>query len=106
MRLARIFPIAETQLTPDQAGFRPKRSCCDQLLNLTQHIEDGFEEKRITGTIIVDFTAAYATVNHRILLLKVANMPKNRKMVEVIQSLLRNMRFFVEIDGRKSRWKT
>ena len=59
-----------------------------------------------TGTVFVDLTAAYDTVNHRILLLKVAKMTKNTKIVGVIQSLLRNRRFFVEMDGRKSRWKT
>ena len=48
MILARMFPIVESQLTPDQAGFRPGRSCCSQLLNLTQYIEDGFEKKLIT----------------------------------------------------------
>ena len=101
-----MFPIVESQLTPDQAGFRPGRSCCSQLLNLTQYIEDGFEKKLITGTVFVDLTAAYDTVNHRILLLKVAKMTNNKKLVGVLQSLLRNRRFFVEMDGRKSRWKT
>ena len=106
MILARISPTVERQLTPDQAGFRPGRSCCDQLLNLTQYIEDGFETKKITGTVFVDLTAAYDTVNHRILLLKVAKVINNKKIVGIIQSLLKNRRFFVEMDGRKSRWKT
>ena len=69
MILARIFPLVEEKLTPDQAGFRPGKSCCDQLLNLTQYIEDGFENKMITGAVLVDLTAVYDTVNHRILLL-------------------------------------
>ena len=106
MILARIFPIVEEQLTPDQAGFRPGKSCCDQLLNLTQYIEDGFEKKLITGTVFVDLTAAYDTVNHRILLQKAAKMIGNKRLVGIIQSLLQNRRFFVEMDGRKSRWKT
>ena len=106
MILARISPTVEEKLTPDQAGFRPGKSCCDQLLNLTQFIEDGFEKKLITGTVFVDLTAAYDTVNHRILLLKVAKTIGNKTIVGIIQSLLKNRRFFVEMDGRKSRWKT
>ena len=43
MVMARISPTVEEQLTPDQAGFRSGRSTCDQLLNLTQHIEDGYD---------------------------------------------------------------
>ena len=106
MILARISPKIEEELTKDQAGFRPGRSTCSQLLNLTQFIEDGFETKDITGTVFVDLTAAYDTVNHRILLLKVARMTKNKKMVDIIRSLLSNRRFFVEMDGKKSRWRT
>ena len=103
--MARMSTTVEEQLTPDQAGFRPGRSTCGQLLNLTQYIEDGFEEKQITGTVFVDLTAAYDTVNHKILLLKVAKMTKNKKIVSILQSLLENRRFFVEMDGRKSRWR-
>ena len=105
MVMARISPSVEEQLTPDQAGFRPGRSTCDQLLNLTQHIEDGYEDKMITGAVFVDLTAAYDTVNHRILLQKVAKVTKNATAVKIIQSLLANRRFYVEMDGRKSRWR-
>ncbi|GFR86692.1 RNA-directed DNA polymerase from mobile element jockey [Elysia marginata] len=103
MIIARMSLTVEENLTPDQAGFRPGRSTCGQLLNHTQYIEDGFEEKQITGTVFVDLTAAYDTVNHKILLLKVAKMIKNKKIVSNIQTLLENRRFFVEMDGRKSR---
>ncbi|GFS13888.1 RNA-directed DNA polymerase from mobile element jockey-like [Elysia marginata] len=48
MIMARMSLTVEENLTPDQAGFRPRRSTCGQLLNLTQYIEDGFEEKQIT----------------------------------------------------------
>ena len=75
------------------------------MLNLTQFIEDGYETKNVTGTVFVDLTAAYDTVNHSILLLKVAKMTRNRNTVNIIRSLLSNRRFFVEMDGRKSRWR-
>ena len=60
----------EHKLIPQQAGFRPGKSCCSQVLNLTQHIEDGFELGQITGAAFIDLTAAYATINHRRLLAK------------------------------------
>ena len=69
--------MAEEQLSPDQAGFRAGRSCCSQVLNLTQYIEDGFELGKITGAVFVDLTAAYDTVNHRLLLLKLAKVIRN-----------------------------
>ena len=38
--LNRIAPTIEQHLIKEQAGFRPGKSCTNQLLNLTQHIED------------------------------------------------------------------
>ena len=43
--LARIQPIMGHHLSSDQAGLRPGRSCCSQMLNLTQYIEDVYETK-------------------------------------------------------------
>ncbi|CAH1242641.1 Hypp6921 [Branchiostoma lanceolatum] len=103
--MARIKPTVEKHLTPDQCGFREGRSCCGQVLNLTQFIEDGFEAGMVTGAVFVDLTAAYDTVNHRALLTKVASMTKNVRVVRIIKSLLTNRRFFVEMDGKRSRWR-
>ena len=47
--LMRISPLVDEKLTKDQAGFRPGPSCAGQLLNLTKHIEDGYERKMLTG---------------------------------------------------------
>src|SRR5436190_22185784 len=41
-----ISPILNENIPPEQAGFRPERSCCDQVLALTAHIENGFEQKK------------------------------------------------------------
>ncbi len=103
--MSRMTPEVEKHLTPDQAGFRPGRSCCGQVLNLTQYIEDGFEQNKITGVVLVDLSAAYDTVNHRALLLKLSRMLQNSQLVRIIASLLENRRFFVEMDGRRSRWR-
>ena len=66
------------------------------------YIEDGFNENKITGTVFVDLTAAYDIVNHRILLLKVARMTHDAKIVRILQSLLSNRTFYVEMDGQNS----
>ena len=60
--LNRIAPVVEQRLIKEQAGFRTGKSCSSKLLNLTQHIED--------GAAFVDLSAAYNTVNHRILIQK------------------------------------
>ena len=47
----------------EATGFRPGTSTTGQLLNLTQHIEDGYERGVVTGTVFVDISAAYDTIN-------------------------------------------
>jgi len=56
---------------PKTTGFRFGRICTGQILNLCQHIEDGFENKKVTGTVFADLTAAYDMVNHNALLQKI-----------------------------------
>ena len=52
MILDRIAPAIEQHLIKEQADFRSAKSCTSQLLNLTQHIEDGYEEGMITGQLL------------------------------------------------------
>ena len=60
--LDKIMPSVENVLSVDQAGFRPGRSCCDQVLALTTYIENGFQSNLKTGVVFLDLTAAYDTV--------------------------------------------
>ena len=103
--LTRITPTVEDHLTADQSGFRAGKSCVGQVLNLTQYVEDGFQAGVVTGAVLIDLTAAYDTVNHRALLLKVGKIVKNAPTVRIIKSLLSNRRFYVEMEGKESRWR-
>lgn len=103
--LNRIGDFLDQKIIPQQAGFRSGKSCCGQVLNLTQHIEDGFERKQITGVAFVDLTAAYDTVNHRRLLGKVYSITKDYQLTSMIGTFLHNRRFFVSLQGKKSRWR-
>ena len=56
----------------DQAGFR---STGEQVLALTTFIKIGLESRLKTGTVFLDLTAAYDTVWHKGLLLKLTDDP-------------------------------
>ena len=103
--LNRIGPVIDELLIPEQAGFRPGKSTTSQVLNLTQYIEDGFEEGKVTGVVFVDLSAAYDTVNHRCLLHKILEITKDTCLTELIESMLENRHFFVELGNKKSRWR-
>ena len=75
------------------------------MLNLTQHIEDGFEKRLVTGAVFVDLSAAYDTVNHRILMTKIYQMADNKAMTTLVGTFLKNRMFYVALNQKKSRWR-
>ena len=97
--------MLEQHLIKEQAGFRPGKSFTSQLLNLTQHIEDGYQRGRITGAAFVDLSAAYDTVNHRIFIQKLYNTTQDSQLCRVYQNMLSNRRFYVELNNERSRWR-
>ena len=103
--LNRIAEHVDAKLIPEQAGFRPGKSCVSQLLNLTEHIEDGYEKRLVTGAVFVDLSAAYDTVNHRCLLGKVLEMTGDVHLTDLTRTMLESRRFFVVLNGKKSRWR-
>ena len=103
--LNRIGLAVEEHVIPEQAGFGPGKSTTSQVLNLTQHIENGFEEGLVTGVVFVDLSAAYDTVNHRCLLHKILETTKDIHLTELIESMLENRLFYVTLGDKKSRWR-
>ena len=97
--LNRIAEHVDAKHIPEQAGFRPGKSCTSQQLNLTEHIEDGYEKRLITGAVFVDFSAAYDTVNHRRLLSKVLEVTGDVQLTDLIRTMLESRRFFVVPQG-------
>ena len=105
MILNRLNHITEHTIINEQAGCRAGKSCSSQLLNLTQYNEDGYEKSLTTGTVFVDLFAAYDTVNHRVLLTKLYGMTEYAEFTKHIGSMMRNRRFYVELNGKKHRWR-
>ena len=102
--LQRIKPDLEKIITVEQAGFRQGRSTCDQVLALTTFIENGFQQNLKTGTVFLDLTAAYDTVWHAGLLLKLSKVMPHW-VVEVIELFLRDRRFRVHMGEKSSSWR-
>ena len=100
--LKRLNPIVEPQLIDEQAGFRPGKNTTSQVLNLTSTIEEGFEEGKLTGVVLIDLSAAYDTVNHRQLLAKTFNLLNDPKLCRVLRDVLADRSFVVQLDDRKS----
>ena len=97
MILTRLQCKIEHKLISQHAGFRPGKSCCSQVLNLTQHIEDGFELGQIAGAAFIGLTAAYDTINHRWLLATLVMLTDGVPVTMFIRTMLSKRRFKVEL---------
>ena len=89
----RLLPVVDPQLPREQAGFRPGRSIVEQVVKLTEDIETAFENRKKCGAVFVDLSAAYDTVWHRGLTLKMLQLIPNKHMVRFIRELITNRSF-------------
>ena len=89
----RIEPLINPLLAREQAGFRRGKSTVDQVVLLTQNIEDFFEAKKKAGTVFIDLTAAYDTVWHRGLTCNLLRLLPDKHMVKIIMEIVRNRSF-------------
>ena len=90
---AHIKPLINPLLPKEQAGFRREKSTVDQVVLLTQNIEDSFEAKKKAGAVFIDLTAAYDTVWHRGLTCKLLRLLLDKHMVRMIMELVQNQSF-------------
>ena len=101
---ARVEPLIDPLLPKEQAVFRRGKSTVDQVVLLTQNIEDSFEVKKKTGAVFIDLTAAYDTAWHRGLTCKLLRLLPDKHMVRMIMNLVQNRSFTLTTsDSKQSR---
>ena len=91
--LARINPVIEPQLPSEQTSFRQGRSTVLQVFILTCEIEKSFENRYKAGAVMVDLTAAYDTLWHQGLALKLLRTIPDRHLVRFMINILSNRNF-------------
>ena len=95
-----VKPIVDSLLPKEQAGFRYRKSTVDQVVLLTQNIEDSFEAKKKAGTMFVDLTTAYDTVWHRGLTCKLLILLPDKHLIRIVMELIRNRSFTLTLTWR------
>ena len=76
----------------------------DQVVLLTQNIEDSFKAKKKAGAVFIDLTAAYDTFWHRGLTCKLLRLLPDKHMVRMIMELVQNRNFTLTTgDSKQSR---
>ena len=101
---ARVEPLIDPLLPKEQAGFRRGKLTVDQVVLLTQNIENSFEAKKKAGAVFINLTAVYDTVWHRGLTCKLLKLLPHKHMVRMIMELVRNRSFTLTTsDSKQSR---
>ena len=80
-----------------QFGFRKNHSADTSLSYLTDKILTGFDSGLLTGMILIDLQKAFDTINHDILLRKMASLGFSNHSIMWFQSYLSDISFQVNI---------
>ena len=99
----RLYHIAESNgwFNNIQAGFRKGRGCEDQILKITQGIEDAFNQnpRQSSVLILLDFSKAYDTVWRQKLLTSMIDIGVPLVYVKWLYRFLQNRQARVRYDG-------
>lgn len=101
----RIFYLFKHQITPVQHGFFSGRSIVTNLLHFTDYIFEAFQNNHQVDTIFTDFSNAFDTVDHNILLTKLKCYGVNGKLLQWFRSYLTGRHLKVIINGYESKPK-
>ena len=89
-------------LNDSQYGFRKKRSTLHALLNATENVYKALDMKLHTLGIFIDFSRAFDTINHTLLLKKLYHYGIRGNMLDLLGSYLTDRKQFVSYGGKDS----
>lgn len=83
--------VTKYNLLPElQSGFRPLHSCETALLNITDDILRATDRKQATVLVLIDFSKAFDTLNHELLLSILKWIGMSNKVINFFRSYLCN----------------
>lgn len=98
----RLMPTLDNLLRPEQAGFRPNRSCTDQVNTLRIIIEQSAEWRSSLYILFVDFERAFDTINRNAIWEALAELGVPDKIIQLIKELYRDAKCRVRFAGTES----
>ena len=84
------FFVKNNLFNPSQYGFRPGHSTQHALINATENVYNSLDMNFYTIGIFIDFSKAFDTISHDILLYKLKHYGIHGKMLNLIKSYISN----------------
>ena len=91
-------------LDPYQSAYRENYSTTTALLKITEDILEAIDDSDISLLVLLDFSKAFDTVNHRLLIEKLRIMGFDNNACDWIQSYLTDRYQMVKSGNSKSEW--
>ncbi|KAJ8732167.1 hypothetical protein PYW08_014897 [Mythimna loreyi] len=98
------FIYQNSLISPFQSGFRPGHSTVTALLKVTDDIRRGMEDTKVTILVLIDFSNAFNTVSHEILLSILSNLMVSHEVLEWFSSYLQGRQQSVRVGDSESGW--
>ena len=96
-----IFEKCKAKISPKQHGFLPERSCTTQMIDYTNTLSLNLNSKSQTDVIYFDFSKAFDSVNHDIILHKLKhNFDIDGHLLRFIREYLKDRKQCVTIDAK------
>lgn len=98
MQLREHFDVHDI-LPPTQSGFRPGYSCSTALLTITDDIFQSSDEGNLTALALLDFSKAFDTIDHEILIEILRSSGANVDATNLLSSYLNDRSQQVRLKG-------
>lgn len=98
-----LYNLVKGQLTDKQHGFLQRRSCSTNLVTFCENINANVDNRTQVDAVYTDFSKAFDTVQHSILLHKMCTVfGVDGPMLKWFETYLRDRTCFVVVNGYKS----
>ena len=97
-----VYVNMNSILPGNQSGFRAGHSCSSALLNILDDILRAHDNNRVTVLVLLDFTKAFDTINHDLLLSKLRYFGLSGSAIELIHSFLDGRSQYVSLSDNCS----
>ena len=91
-------------LDPYQSAYKPGHSCTTAHLKIIDDILEAMDDSEVALMVLLDFSKAFDTVNHRLLLEKLSILGFQKDALDWISSYLSNRQQKVITDNDQSDW--